>query len=147
MNGTNDFAYPMDSHQKSSRVAPGTDRLSVTVRMPHSHEDGWAPVEIAHYADSQFRNCAAFPKVGDGVLDGDSATTTVVSERPIVRAGLHYTNDSKTWVDRYWESLPATVHGGHVTAKMPDTRPTAVFLTVTDDRGVTVSTEYVDLSV
>jgi dienelactone hydrolase len=145
MNGTNDFAYPMDSHQKSSRIAPGTDRLSVTVRMPHSHEDGWAPVEIAHYADSRFRDGAVFAKLDECRLDGDFAMTTMVSERPIAHAGLHYTTDTSPWFDRYWESLPATVHDSHVIARLPEARPTALFLTVTDDRGVTVSTEYVDL--
>jgi hypothetical protein len=35
--GTNDFAYPMDSLQKSYRLPSGPRALCITVRMPHGH--------------------------------------------------------------------------------------------------------------
>ncbi len=43
VNGTNDFAYPLDSYQKSYRLVTSPTTLSVTVNMPHSHPVGWAP--------------------------------------------------------------------------------------------------------
>src|SRR5262249_50279816 len=50
VNGTNDFAYPLDSYQKSYRLV--TDRTQcVTVRMPHGHKQGWTPVEIGLFVD------------------------------------------------------------------------------------------------
>ncbi|HEU4751794.1 MAG TPA: alpha/beta fold hydrolase, partial [Armatimonadota bacterium] len=42
MNGTNDFAYPLDSYQKSYQATAGPRTLCVTVKMPHSHDAGWA---------------------------------------------------------------------------------------------------------
>jgi len=38
--GTNDFAYPMDSLQKSYRLPRGPRTLAIRVRMPHGHEPG-----------------------------------------------------------------------------------------------------------
>jgi len=52
--GTNDFAYPLDSMQKSYTIQGGEHRLSVRVEMPHSHADGWAPDEIGRFADQLF---------------------------------------------------------------------------------------------
>src|SRR5205085_10331999 len=52
VNGTNDFAYPLDSYQASYRLVPAPTELCVTVRMPHSHPDGWKPKEIGLYVDS-----------------------------------------------------------------------------------------------
>ncbi|MBS0260973.1 MAG: acetylxylan esterase, partial [Planctomycetes bacterium] len=37
VNGTNDFAYPMDSWQKSYRLPTGDSTLCLRVRMPHGH--------------------------------------------------------------------------------------------------------------
>ena len=54
VNGTNDFAYPLDSYQKSYRLVK--DRtLCVTVNMPHGHPQGWAPVEIGLFVDQHLR--------------------------------------------------------------------------------------------
>ncbi|MBM3457692.1 MAG: alpha/beta fold hydrolase, partial [Armatimonadetes bacterium] len=38
VNGTNDFAYPLDSYRKSYRLPTGSRTLCVTVKMPHGHQ-------------------------------------------------------------------------------------------------------------
>ena len=40
VNGTNDFAYPLDSYQKSYQLVKVPTDLCVTVRMPHGHPAG-----------------------------------------------------------------------------------------------------------
>ncbi|MDX1947417.1 MAG: alpha/beta fold hydrolase, partial [Pirellulaceae bacterium] len=55
VNGTNDFAYPLDSYQKSIDAVPGTKRVRVTVNMPHGHQAGWAPAEIGLFIDQHLR--------------------------------------------------------------------------------------------
>src|SRR5262245_7807203 len=50
VNGTNDFAYPLDSYKKSYQLVKDRN-LCVTVKMPHGHSQGWAPVEIGIFAD------------------------------------------------------------------------------------------------
>ena len=50
--GTNDFAYPMDSLQKSYRLTQGPHTLCIRVRMPHGHGGpGENPAEILAFAD------------------------------------------------------------------------------------------------
>ena len=58
--GTNDFAYPMDSLQKSYRLPKPPRTLCVTVRMPHRHGGpGENPKEIYVMAESLFNNAAS----------------------------------------------------------------------------------------
>ena len=55
VNGTNDFAYPMDSWQASYRLPTGPRTLSLKVRMPHNHApDGEGPEEIRWFADALY---------------------------------------------------------------------------------------------
>jgi dienelactone hydrolase len=61
--GSNDFAYPMDSLQKSYRLTQGSHALCLRVRMPHGHGDGWAPAEILAFAESQFGRGPALAKI------------------------------------------------------------------------------------
>ena len=49
--GTNDVGYPLDSFQKTYRLPQGPRTLSVHLRMPHSHEDGWKPEEILAFSN------------------------------------------------------------------------------------------------
>jgi dienelactone hydrolase len=55
MNGTNDFAYPLDSYRKSYRATPVPETLCVTVKMPHSHPAGWERQEIQLFLDAHLR--------------------------------------------------------------------------------------------
>ena len=52
VNGTNDFAYPLDSYQKSYQLVKAPVDLCVTVKMPHGHSEGWRPKEIGLFVDS-----------------------------------------------------------------------------------------------
>src|SRR5262249_12413151 len=56
VNGTNDFAYPLDSYMKTYHEVPGKKQIRVTVKMPHSHPDGWAPAEIGMFIDQYLRD-------------------------------------------------------------------------------------------
>ena len=105
VNGTNDFAYPLDSMQKSyythlaaatavgdAAGAPQSDdnssadavaglpppRLCVRVEMPHSHASGWDPLEIGAYADSVLGVSSAAEGGGAGAGAGAPPLPTVV---------------------------------------------------------------------
>jgi len=145
VNGTNDFAYPPDSYQKSYRLPRGARTLCVTVRMPHGHPSGWRPVEIGLFADHHFLGRKPLAKVGPTEAQGEAVEATVKAAVPITKAGLHYTTDSGAWQKRKWHSEPAQVADGKVRAKLPAARPLVFFLTVTDRRGATVSTEHAAL--
>jgi dienelactone hydrolase len=141
VNGTNDFAYPLDSYRKSYRLVK--DRtLCVTVNMPHGHRQGWAPEEIGLFVDQHLREGKPLPRVEPIQRDGNRVSAKFRSETPIAKAALHFTSDGGPWKERKWQTREAQVEQGLVRAELPEGRPLVFFLTLTDDRKATVSTEH-----
>ncbi len=141
VNGTNDFAYPMGSYQKSYRLVK--DRtLCVTVNMPHGHRQGWAPVEIGLFVDQQLRGGKPLTRIESAQRDGNKVEVKFRSEVPVTSAALHYTTDGGPWPKRKWQTREVKVDGTTVRAELPEGRPLVYFLTLTDERKATVSTEH-----
>ncbi|NQT13254.1 MAG: acetylxylan esterase, partial [Planctomycetes bacterium] len=145
VNGTNDFAYPLDSYQKSYRQVPGSRDVRIQVRMPHGHPSGWAPKEIGLYVDSVLRRGDPLARLGPmSTVDG-KATAPVTAKVPLVSGQLHYTSDSGPWPKRTWHSVEAELAGPSVRANLPTERPLVYYLSVTDQRGAMTSTEHAEL--
>src|SRR5207249_2399192 len=90
VNGTNDFAYPLGSYQKSYRLVK--DRtLCVTVKMPHGHPQGWAPVEIGLFVDQHLRGGRPLARVEAVRRVGGRVAVRFRAEVPVVRAAFHVT--------------------------------------------------------
>ncbi len=145
MNGTNDFAYPLDSYQKSYRLVPGPVDVRIEVRMRHSHPDGWAPKEIGLYVDSVLRGGQPLPRLGPLELRGSKVSAAVTAQVPLVKGELHYTLDQGPWQKRNWQTQPATLGQGVVEAQLPPERPIVYLLSVTDQRGAMMSTQHAEL--
>jgi cephalosporin-C deacetylase-like acetyl esterase len=143
VNGTNDFAYPLDSYMKSYDAVPGEKSLRVTVNMPHSHPAGWAPQEIGLFIDSHLRDGTALPAVGAPSGDGEVVRVAVESPVTCARAALHLTTDTGPINKRTWQTQAAAIDGTTITSPSPPPETTAWFLTVTDRRGATVSSRVV----
>lgn len=145
--GTNDFAYPLDSLQRSYRLPTGSRTLAIRIRMPHGHGGaGENPEEIRVFADSIVKDGPSLAVVGLPSREGSTARATFGVKSPIVRAELCYTLDSGVWTDRRWESLPARVEEGAVAADLP-AGATTYFFNLIDDRGLLVSTEHAETGV
>ena len=71
VNGTNDFAYPLDSYQKSYQLVKVPTDLCVTVRMPHGHSEGWKPKEIGLFVDSVLKEGTLPPRLAMPEVSGD----------------------------------------------------------------------------
>jgi dienelactone hydrolase len=150
VNGTNDFAYPLDSYQKSYRLV--NDRnLCVTVNMPHGHPQGWAPKEIGVFVDQHLRSgkpLFRFAEVHDRIQEKDGTITVpIVQTHAIKSVSVHWTTDTKVaWQKRKWDSRLADCMIGNATdfftATLPIDRPLVYFLTATDEGGAVVSTEH-----
>ncbi|MFM7151617.1 MAG: alpha/beta hydrolase family protein [Gemmataceae bacterium] len=141
VNGTNDFAYPLDSYQKSYRLTP--DRtLTVTVRMPHGHPQGWAPVEIGRFVDQHLKKGPPLPRIRSCKREGQSVEMLLDAKTPIRSCALHFTTDQGPWQKRDWKSVSLKVEGDRVKAILPEGRPLVYFLTATDESKATVSTEH-----
>ena len=145
VNGTNDHFYPLDSYQRSYRLPGGPRTLCITVRMPHGHPSGWRPVEIGLFADQQLRGGKPLATLGPMQVKGGEVTATVEAAVPIVKAALHTTSDTGIWEKRTWQTAAAEIADGLIRAKLPAARPLVFFLTLTDQRGATVSTEHAAL--
>lgn len=141
VNGTNDFAYPLDSYRKSYQLV-ADHQLCVTVNMPHSHPAGWKPVEIGIFVDSILKDGVPLPVLGVSSRMDGTVTIPVASKTKLTAAQLHYTTDTGPWQKRQWTSKPAMLESDMVRATVPSERPVVYFLTVTDERNATVSSEH-----
>ncbi len=145
VNGTNDFAYPLDSYQKSYRLPQGPVTLCVRVRMPHGHSQGWAPTEIGAFVDSILKEDKPLAKIGAPTVVEGNASATFASRTSIESGELHYAVATGPWQRREWKSIPAIVERGKVRALLPAARPIVYFLSITDDRGSYVSSPHSEL--
>ncbi len=144
LNGSNDFAYPLDSYRASYRLVPAQCRhVSVVLNLPHGHI--WTFDEVNVFVDSALRGGVPLPRLGPMKIDRDSISAKVVAPVPIKEATLRYTTDTGEWQKRHWETAPAEMGNGAVSARLPAQRPLVWYLAVTDARGLRVSTEHEEL--
>lgn len=144
LNGTTDFAYPLDSYQKSYRLVPPQYRhVSVVVGLPHGHI--WTFGEVDTFVDAAMRGTPSLPRVGGVRLASHTASATVKSSTPLAGATLCYTTDTDAWQKRQWRTIPARMELGVAVADLPAERPLVGFLALTDQRGLRVSSEHFTL--
>jgi len=144
VNGTNDFAYPMDSWQKSYRSTQGLHTLCLRVRMPHGHgAAGENPPEIHAFAESLLNGGAPLAQVTGQGRRGADVWASYESSLPIVRAELNFTRDEGRWQQRKWETVPATLAPAahRATVRLP-AGVKVYYLNLVDSRGLIVSTEH-----
>ncbi len=139
VNGTNDFAYPLDSYMKSFDAVPGKKQLRVSVNLPHGHPPGWAPTEIGLFIDQHLGRGGALPIVTDPKIENGRARVSVKSETKLKQAALHYTTDGDAINKRTWKTTAAMIDGNAITAEAAPADATVWFITVTDERDALVS--------
>lgn len=148
LNGSNDFAYPMDSYRKSYRRVPSRWRnVSVKIRLPHGYI--WDLGEVTAFVDNALVGGPALPRLSPMDIQGASAAARVRRANggtAAKKAELHFTVDSGEWQKRHWQTAGATLAGdGRITAELPAQRPLTCYLSVTDERNSQVSTEHAEL--
>lgn len=145
VNGTNDFAYPPDSWQKSYRLPTGPRTLCLRIRMPHGHGPaGENPEEIHVMANHILRGEKPLQKIlKQGVAD-NTAWVQFDSQVPLTKAELTFTRDAGKWQDRKWEAAAATIDtaSNRVTATIPDDAK-VFYINLFDNRNCVVSSEHV----
>jgi beta-xylosidase len=143
VNGTNDFAYPLDSYSKTYGLVSSKRNFRITVNMPHSHEHGWAPKEIGLFVDQYVNKGVPLPIVSNPKLTGGQVRAKVESKTAITSASLHYTTGTTPINKLNWETAPARVEGTQILAPAPPDAATVWFLAVGDVRGAVVSSPLV----
>jgi dienelactone hydrolase len=143
VNGTNDFAYPLGSYQKSYQlVTKSPVDLCITVKMPHGHHQGWAPKEIGLFVDRVLRGGTPLPRLSMPTMVGGRIEARVAAPGPVRSAKVHYTTDGGPWQGRKWTTNDATLDGDRIAAELPEARSIAVFFTVEDGRGAVASSPH-----
>ncbi len=145
VNGSNDFAYPLDSYQKSYRQVPGRVDLRIEIAMKHSHPHGWAPKEIGLFVDSVLKGGLPLVRLDPIRIEGGRAEASFQAAVPVAQGALSYTSDGGPWQQRHWHTVPAKIEGNRVSAALPPERPLVFFLSVTDQRDAMVTTPHVVL--
>ena len=141
VNGTNDFAYPLDSYAKTYGLVNGQRNFRITVNMPHGHQQGWAPKEIGVFVDQYLRGGIPLASIMKPQLADGKVHAAVKSKTPLTSAQLHYTTGMTPINELDWESTSAHLEGNQgISSVVPD-EATIWFLTVTDSRGAVVSSE------
>jgi cephalosporin-C deacetylase-like acetyl esterase len=141
VNGTNDFAYPLDSYAKTYRLVKNKKNYRITVNMPHSHQHGWAPEEIGLFIDQYLKNGIPLPTILRPKLTEKEVHTKVKSATKLNSANLYYTTGTKPINKLNWEEIPARIDCEHIISPAPPDDATIWFLTVNDNRGTVVSSE------
>jgi cephalosporin-C deacetylase-like acetyl esterase len=147
VNGTNDFAYPPDSYQKSYRLPKSERTLCVKVRMPHGHGGaGENPPEILTYADAMLRGGKPLGKVISSERKVNDVVVAFSSEIPITKAELNFTKDTGKWQQRKWETVPATLDAAakKASATLPE-GATVYYINLIDERGMFISSEHEEI--
>ena len=107
VDGTNDFAYPLDSVQKSYRVTPGAHtREQQNCACPTATavraED---PEEIRTFADAILRGGKPLARIVESGAENGRVWTTY-ERGDVVKAELLFTRDSGAWTERKWKPPP-----------------------------------------
>jgi dienelactone hydrolase len=140
VNGTNDFAFPMNVHQKSYRLPSGSRYLSIGLRMEHSQPAGSRVAEIEFLADSLFKGQPSLCKFIEQGRDGAEAWALFETDIPISNAVLCFTRDTNLWIPRLWKETVATLDGTTARTILP-ADAAAYFFNVRDERGFSISSE------
>jgi cephalosporin-C deacetylase-like acetyl esterase len=141
INGTNDFAYPLDSYSKTYNLVKSKRNFRITVNMPHGHKQGWEPEEIGLFVDQYLKRGISLPIIMIPELTDNEVRVKVKSKTPLISANLHYTTGTVSINKLDWESIPARVEDSHIILPAPPDEATIWFLTVSDNRGAVVSSE------
>ena len=142
VNGTNDFAYPLDSYMKSFNAVKLTPKnIHIQVKMPHGHSSGWTPIEIGLYIDSLLgvRGEKPLPSCDAPEIAGDKVKASVRSPLPVKFVMFSYAKPGDAINKREWVSVPATYENGTVTAPAPPPDSDMYFFNIADERDAMIS--------
>ncbi len=140
VNGSNDFAYPLDSYMKTYQLVQSPKNIRIEPAMPHGHI--FAVKEVLQFFDSVFKGGAPLPKVTRASIEGGQLVAEVDCNSPLKLATLEFTGaphlENK---QRPWQARLLTIDGKTVHGDAPPAGTTAWYVTVTDEHGMMVSSE------
>ncbi len=140
LNGTNDFAYPMDSYAKTCGLVAGEKHYSIQLNMRHGHIFDFP--EFFVFVDQYLKGGMPMPVVERPTVTGGQVEAKVTSATKLVSAQLHFTTGPHTQNQkRSWTTRPLQIKDGVITGQAPPTDATVWYVDVIDQRKVLASSE------
>lgn len=140
VNGSNDFAYPLDSYMKTYALVQSPKNIAIKPAMPHGHI--FDVPEVLTFIDSVLSAGVPLAKVTRCVIEDGKVNAEVESTTLLSAAELHFTTASHIEnTKRTWIIQPLTIEGKKLTGNAPPAEATAWYLSIKDERGAFVSSE------
>jgi len=140
LNGTNDAAYPIDSHAKTCALVRGEKNYSIQLRMRHGHIFDFP--EFFPFIDQYINDTTRMPVIAKPEVKLGQLLATVTTATKLISAQLHYTTgphrDNK---NRDWVTKSLALEGNNIHGEAAPANATAWYIDVTDERKVLVSSE------
>lgn len=144
LNGTTDFAYPLDSYRKSALLVPEPLRsVSIQVNLPHGHI--WTFPEVDAFVDAALVKGSRVPRFGPLLVRDGVARARILNPGVIQKAEVHYTRDTGPWQQRKWVSGIAEFRNGEVLANVPSGAPVTLFVSAVNLAGLRVSSLHAEV--
>lgn len=147
VNGTHDFAYPLDSYEKSYRlVRPGLRHTSIVMKLPHGHI--WTFGEVDAFVDGALTG-KVFPRLTEVRVKDGRVTARgkgCEGELSLAKAEFCFTTDGGAWDKRVWRTVSAKTLSrseAGVTAEAPEefARDGVGLIMATTANGLRISSE------
>jgi len=140
LNGTNDFAYPMDSYAKTCKLVQSEKNYSIQLQMQHGHIFDFP--EFFFFVDQYIREGTPMPLIARPVIKEGSVSTTVKSSTRLISANLNYTSGSHEHNrKRQWTTVPLIIDRQQIRGAAPPEDATVWYIDVRDERKAIVSSE------
>lgn len=140
VNGSNDFAYFMDSYAKTCQLVKVEKNYSIQLRMRHGHIFDFP--EFFLFMDQYLKNGEPLPVVETPTVKAGKVTAHVQTKTKLSSARLHYTTGPHVEnKQREWITVPLTLDGGTISGKAPPTDATAWYVDVSDERKALISSQ------
>ncbi len=142
LNGTNDFAYPMDSYAKTCALVRSKKNYSIQLKMKHGHIFDFP--EFFLFVDQYILNGTPMPEVARPVIKKNKVAALVKAETALVDAKLYYTtaphdqNRSRTW-----EIVDLAINGNRIHGDAPPKDAKVWYVAVRDERKAIASSELI----
>jgi len=140
LNGTNDFAYPMDSYAKTCALVQGEKNYSIQLRMRHGHIFDFPKFFV--FVDQYIRGGTPMPVVTRPAVKEGKVSATVDFKTKLISANLHYTTGPHAQNGkRPWKTVPLTIDGQRIHGSAPPKDATVWYVDVHDERKAIASSE------
>lgn len=131
--------YHLPSYRMSwARVKPEYAQICLKIGMPHGHI--WTFGEVDRFIDWKLKDGPQPPRFGAITREGSDVRAPIEHLSGTEKGQLNFTTDTNGWRERKWQAIPAELKDGVVSVALPSPAPTAYYLSVVDDKGLSAST-------